>query len=250
MKPLFYLVCVKLYVVCLKQFHIHIVLLVLIIVRCWNPSFPSKACSCGNMKLVNNQLTCNCPACFLLKPQFPNAHVRLYPLTTAPKVLKGFTLDFDFEQFVATTRPFIFSFHNNKVDNALLVGFDSFFTLQKEYTFPTTFNPGVGIATRMTVTVGGNELKIYIDTKLRLTKIISFQATATDGYWLIGQDQDKFGGGFNEDQRFVGKVCNLRMWSSYKSMSWLKRLFQNDASVEPADVFDSPPTYAFKKVNF
>ena len=71
------------------------------------------------------------------------------------------------------------------------------------------------------------------------------------GTWILGQDQDVAGGGFELSQRFIGKICNLRMWSVGKTEAEMRGFFENPPDRKDLThvVFDSPPTYAYEKNN-
>jgi hypothetical protein len=63
--------------------------------------------------------------------------------------------------------------------------------------------------------------------------------------FIIGQDQDKLGGGFDKSQRLIGDLCDLQMWDRVLSATEMKALFEGKA-VKPGNVFDSTSTYSYK----
>ena len=42
------------------------------------------------------------------------------------------------------------------------------------------------------------------------------------GYWVIGQDQDSVGGGFDAYQAFVGEVSEVHVWNRVLSSAEIK----------------------------
>ena len=40
-----------------------------------------------------------------------------------------------------------------------------------------------------------------------------FQVIAKDGFLVIGQEQDSFGGGFDKNQNFIGELTAVNIWN-------------------------------------
>ena len=110
----------------------------------------------------------------------------------------------------------------------------------------------IGTTKRVTITRMNSEISVYINGKFvhkfaKISKIAN--PIRAGGSWILGQEQDQKEGGFQKNQRFTGKICDFQMWDYGMNEDSLKKLFLNDGSVAPGNVFDSPPAYAFKKKN-
>ena len=57
------------------------------------------------------------------------------------------------------------------------------------------------------------EFKVYVNGSLAYTKVISVKGFRAGGTWVIGQDQDVEGGGFQPRDAFVGKLADVNIWS-------------------------------------
>ena len=73
----------------------------------------------------------------------------------------------------------------------------------------------------------------------------------SEGTWILGQDQDVAGGAFDLSQRFIGKICNLRMWNVGKTEAEMRAFFEKPPDKKDLMhvVFDNPPTYSYEKNN-
>ena len=48
-----------------------------------------------------------------------------------------------------------------------------------------------------------------------------------NGIAILGQDQDNYGGGFDQDQSFVGEMYGVNMWNKVLSVEEISRMSQN-----------------------
>uniref|UniRef100_A0A8C1ZWS5 Pentraxin family member n=1 Tax=Cyprinus carpio TaxID=7962 RepID=A0A8C1ZWS5_CYPCA len=59
-----------------------------------------------------------------------------------------------------------------------------------------------------------------------------------DGIVLLGQDADRFVGGFDASQSFVGEITELHMWDHVLSGSQIKAVYSNQETCVSGNVFD------------
>ena len=67
------------------------------------------------------------------------------------------------------------------------------------------------------------------------------------GFFLLGQDQDSVGGGFDAGQRFIGDICNFQMWDRVLNDDERQRLWAGQQVI--GNVFDSPISYNYELQN-
>ena len=102
---------------------------------------------------------------------------------------------------------------------------------------------------RVTISVKDANSLVYLDRKLISEKKLKKQVFDGNGIWMLGQEQDAFGGGFSQEQRVIGSICNFRMWNSGLNKTGVTEFFKNPKLITVQPVFDNPPTYRFEKNN-
>ena len=100
---------------------------------------------------------------------------------------------------------------------------------------------------RVTVTVKNANSLLYLDQKLIAEKKVEKYVLVSGGIWMLGQDQDALGGGFDTKQRLIGSICNFRMWNSGLNKTEVAEFFKNPKTMTAQPVFDNPPTYRYEK---
>merc|ERR1739838_203916 len=186
--------------------------------------------------------------CFSFKKEDEKAYVKLTPIQD--KVLNDFTVDLTFKVSDATKSAYFLSYaYSNKHNNEFLVGQGRGLIGSKYYYNNKAYFPAeIKTTQRVTVTRINSEISVYANGKFVHKQKVSTPIRA-GGSWILGQEQDALEGKFDKTQRFIGEICDFQMWNYGMNQDSLKKLFLNDGSVIPGNVFDSPPSYAFKKKN-
>jgi len=190
--------------------------------------------------------------CFTFKKEDEIAYVKLTPLQD--KALNDFTVDFTYKFSDATSEPYFLSYaHTNYYTNEAIIGKNYGIINSKQFYNPTVMPKGlpleIGTAERVTITRMNSEISVYVNGKFVLKNKVAVSPIRPGGSWVLGQEQDDKEAKFDKKQRFIGSICDFQMWDYGMKEDSLKKLFQNDGSVAPGNVFDSPPAYAFKKKN-
>ena len=74
-------------------------------------------------------------------------------------------------------------------------------------------------------------LNVYVDGSFaERIENIKGEALPGGGVWIIGQDQDDVGGGFDRNQAFAGKLTELHVWNRVLSHAEIKDLASSCAS--------------------
>ena len=182
--------------------------------------------------------------CFTFEKKDEQAYVKLHPLQE--EVLNDFTVDFSYEFSYSPGKGMDAAFLSYAIPqhaNEILFGSYGWFGVSS-FDFPLEVNT----TNRFTLTRVNSKISVYANQKLVL-ETTSAQSVRTGGVWLLGQDQDEVEGGFDIEDRFVGKICNIQMWNYGMNQESLDKLFLNDGSMAPGNFFDSPPSYAFERKN-
>ena len=74
------------------------------------------------------------------------------------------------------------------------------------------------------------QLNVYIDGSLARAESMKGEYLPGGGVWIIGQEQDEFGGGFDPSQAFVGELTELHVWNRVLSSANVKDVASNCAS--------------------
>ena len=181
------------------------------------------------------------PTCFTFQKKDEQAYVKLHPIQE--EVLNDFTVDFSYEFSYLAGGAFFLSYAIPQNANEILFGSYGWYGTAN-YDFPREINT----TNRFTLTRVNSKISVYSNQNLVL-ETTSPQSVRTGGVWLLGQDQDSVEGGFEIDDRFVGKICNFQMWNYGMNRESLGKLFRNDGSMARGNFFDSPPSYAFERKN-
>ncbi|NEQ73034.1 MAG: hypothetical protein F6K23_08060, partial [Okeania sp. SIO2C9] len=81
------------------------------------------------------------------------------------------------------------------------------------------------------------EFKVYKDGKEVHSKVISQgNPIATGGALVLGQEQDKLGGGFAGNQAFQGQMAHLRMYNRVLSEEDINECMKEDGTPPPMDI--------------
>ena len=68
-------------------------------------------------------------------------------------------------------------------------------------------------------------LKVYVNGSLKYaSKLLQGYFPAGGGVWVIGQEQDELGGGFDADQAFGGELTELNVWDRVLSPAEITKL--------------------------
>ena len=134
-------------------------------------------------------------------------------------------------------------------DNDLAIGFEKVMIGTKQYKFPVSSKQlhTVGRYTRLTISRLKDILSVYTDMTGNIKSKVTTFKIPRGAKWILGQEQDTRGGGFDVNQRFIGNICNFRMWNKGIPDSSTKvRITTSDFRRlgTPAQ-FNSPPGYTF-----
>ena len=188
-------------------------------------------------------------SCFSFKKEDKTAYVRLHPLQD--EVLNDFTIDFTYKFSDATSSPYFLSYaYTDYWNNEVIIGQKYGIINGKKIYIPEdkVVPLEIGTTERVTITRVNSETSVYINGIFVHKKKIT-DPIRSGGSWILGQEQDKKEGKFDKNQRFIGKVCDFQLWNYGMNQDSLNKLFLHDGSVAPGNVFNSPPSYAFKKNN-
>ncbi|MGD1703436.1 LamG-like jellyroll fold domain-containing protein, partial [Dapis sp. BLCC M229] len=99
------------------------------------------------------------------------------------------------------------------------------------------FNDGEWHCVAITWQSSDGQFKVYKDGKEVHSKVIS-QGTpiATGGALVVGQEQDKLGGGFAVNQAFQGQMAHLRMYNRVLSPEDINECMEVDGTPPPMDI--------------
>ena len=108
----------------------------------------------------------------------------------------------------------------------------------------------LGVYYRFTFSRKGNLYSMYVDGKLHLQKRgpwwrVFYKAAK----WVLGQEQDKLLGGFDKNQRFIGDICEFRMWNKGLTKINAKKFFQNINSMGKPTLFNYPASFKYTLKN-
>merc|ERR1719348_664947 len=180
-------------------------------------------------------------SCFAFPGKNVNAHVAISPLHDEP--IADFTVDMRLKFAKMTSDSFYLSVYSTR-DNEFLIGNRGVFIAQKEYSIPSIKSAvKLGTYHRITVTRRGNQLQMYLDGKLKAEKSVTTFKIPKGASWILGQEQDKRGGSFMADQRFIGNICDFQMWNVGLTKAGAPDFFKNPLSIGKPALFDSPPSY-------
>ena len=165
--------------------------------------------------------------------------------------MNDFTVDLTFKISDPISNAYFLSYaYTNGYNNEFLIGRQNGLINSKYFYNKKTDYLPLDIKTLQRVTVTRIDSKIYVYAN---DKLVHSQEMLTPiragGTWILGQEQDKQEGKFDKTQRFIGKICDFQMWNYGMNQDSLKKLFLQDDSVAPGNVFNNPPSYAFTKKN-
>ena len=178
--------------------------------------------------------------------------MKLHPLQD--EILDDFTIDFSYEFSDVTSRAHFLSYATSKHNNELAIGQKRGMLADQHIYDAALFPLDIETAHSVTIVRVNDEISIYADGELLETSIMT-DTIGTGGVWIIGQEQDGINGQnteeewFEAQERFIGKICDFQMWNYGLDEESLEILFLNDGSMETGNVFDSPPSYTFEKIN-
>ena len=162
------------------------------------------------------------------------------------EAIADFTVDMQLKFAKMTKDPFYVSVYSNR-DNEFLIGNRGVFIAQKEYSIPSIKSAiKLGTYHRVTVTRKGNQLLMYLDGKLKAEKSVTTFKIPKGASWILGQEQDKRGGSFVADQRFIGNICDFQMWNVGLTKGEAPEFFKNVFKIGNPALYNSPSNYKFE----
>ena len=84
---------------------------------------------------------------------------------------------------------------------------------------------------------------MFWDGKQEVGRHVTAHKIRKGASWVLGQEQDTRGGGFDPTQRFIGTICNFQMWNVGLTKAIAPDFFKNPLSIGKPTVFDNPPSY-------
>ncbi|NET80177.1 LamG domain-containing protein [Okeania sp. SIO1F9] len=107
----------------------------------------------------------------------------------------------------------------------------------KWYSTGVAFNDGEWHCVAITWQSSDGQFKVYKDGKEVHSKVISQgNPIATGGALVLGQEQDKLGGGFAANQAFQGQMAHLRMYNRVLSPEDINECMKEDGTPPPIDI--------------
>jgi len=149
--------------------------------------------------------------CFQFPANKPKSHVKIFPLND--QKINDFTVDMRLKFTKKTSSPFFMTaFKGSGNADQLAVGLAGIWTKQS-HRLKAKLNIKEGQYYRFTFSRKGAIYSIYINGKLHLQKSSGKYQVPSKAAWVLGQEQDKTHGGFDKNQRFIGNLCEFRMWN-------------------------------------
>jgi len=185
--------------------------------------------------------------CFHFGEDNPQAHVVLHPLTE--QAITDFTIDFSVEITKMTPQIMFLSYAVPGANNELLLGLGDLWHTHVGVTGYSKQRVSVNVYRRVTFTLKDTNIWVYWDGVLFKKMQVRRRALTSGGTWVLAQDQDTVGGGFEAKQRLVGKICNFRMWNFGMDEEETPTFFDNPYPSQARTIFDNPPTYRYEKMN-
>ena len=185
--------------------------------------------------------------CFYFDEKDTLAHVILHPLNDQP--ISEFTIDFTLQFSKWTADPCFISYMAPGSDNQVMIGLKSIWIGSVRLSSYPGQRVSVGEYRRFTMSVRDGQTLVYWERELFAKLPYLGKTLKSGGRWLLAQDQDSIGGSFDASQRFVGKICNFRMWNYGLNENEMKEFFVNPNITVDQMVFDNPPTYEYEKRN-
>ena len=160
--------------------------------------------------------------------------------------IDDFTLDMYFQFAKMTSDPFYISVYTNR-DNDFMLGNRAIMIGTSKYSLSID-NSAIKLGTyyRLTVTRKGNKLRMYFNGKLEKELDVNTFKVPTGAFWVLGQEQDSRGGGFNAKQRFIGNICDFQMWNVGLTKEKAPNFFKNVLAIGDPALYNSPPSYKFQ----
>ena len=146
-----------------------------------------------------------------------------------------------------TSQPFYISYALSARDNnEFLLGLTGVWRKGPHVFTPPKPDIKLNVFYRLTFTLKNSLLLMYWDGKLFSEKQFGkLNDIRAGGSWVLGQDQDTPLGSFEENQRFSGNICGLKMWSVGLNKEEASDFFKYSLSSKPS-MFDSPPSYTYE----
>jgi len=184
--------------------------------------------------------------CFHFDEKDTLAHVVLHPLYD--QAISEFIIDFTLQFSKWTVVPVFISYFAPGAGNGneLLIALRELWIGSVRIApFPAQ-DVAIGEYRRFTMSVKDGQTLIYWDRKLFAKLPNQRKTLKSGGTWVLAQNQESMGGGFDDDQRFIGKICNFRMWNYGLNEIEMKEFFVNPNTTVDQMVFDNPPTYEYE----
>jgi len=185
-------------------------------------------------------------SCFAFPASERNAHVVITPLLD--EEIADFTVDMQLNFAEMTKDPFYLSVYSKQVysdrDNEFGIGDRAIIIAEQNYLLPSVKSTvQLGTNHRLTISRKGQYLKMFWDGKLKVGRKATTHKIRRGASWVLGQEQDTRGGGFVTAQRFIGTICNFKMWNVGLTKAIAPDFFKNPLSIGKPTVFDDPPSY-------
>ena len=129
--------------------------------------------------------------CFTFKKEDDEAHAKLHPVQD--QKLDDFTIDFFYTMSEETDNPFFLSYATSKNDNEMNFGPKMGYITKNLYSSNKAYS--VNTTERFTITRLNSQISVYINEH-RISAEKSMQSIKAGGVWILGQEQDSLGGGF------------------------------------------------------
>ena len=169
--------------------------------------------------------------CFNFEEKYAKAHVRLYPLLKGPDSFSNISMKFTYYTEKPTPHATFLSYYADiSSDNEIVIGWaDIAYADKLQFTRKTDiFDQRLNQFHQAEVFFEPTSMRVIVNGQETFSKQGNYHNIPSKGVWIIGQEQDSLGGGFSTDQRFIGKICDLQLWSGLQI------------------VFDNPPSYDYE----
>ena len=175
-------------------------------------------------------------------------YVKILPLNGYNEEMEEFTVDFSFRQSTLSNRDDgLVSYAIPDQYNEFVISLEGGLISGKQIRERGLLSTKPNVFDRVTIVKSKGELEFYFNRRLIETKSLSKTVGMnTTGVWVLGQEQDRLGGGFSIDQQFHGHICDFQIWDKAFDESKVTKLFSDISSVKKGNIFDNPPSYEWQ----
>ena len=189
--------------------------------------------------------------CFETRPEDNSAYVKVVPHLTPHTELDAWTMDLVFTLTAENYEPAFVSYVAFDTEGSFKEVMSLYLPTGRLCPFYaedaeclalyTGKEQSVGVPVRVTITGNMQGYFTYFDGEF-YQKQDSGRKIPLGGSWVLGQFQRTVEGGFVQNERFEGFVCDFQMWDFKMNEDQLKVLFSQDMKLK-GNLFNSPPTY-------